>query len=37
MGGWHWLTLIIVAVAFYVIGSKYPGMVSKVSGGAVSA
>ena len=37
MGGWHWLTLIIVAVGFYYIGSKYPGIIGKATGGAVSA
>ena len=37
MAGWHWLTIIIVAIVFYIVGSKYPGLVSKATMGTVSA
>jgi hypothetical protein len=30
MQGWHWLTLVIVAIVFYYVGAKYPAMVAKV-------
>jgi len=37
MQGWHWLTIIAIAVGFYILGSKYPGLVSKATMGKVSA
>jgi hypothetical protein len=33
----HYLLLAVVLIAGYFIGSKYPGLITKVSGGIVSA
>lgn len=33
----HYLLLAVVLVAGYWIGSKYPGLITKASGGMVSA
>jgi hypothetical protein len=30
MNGWHWLTIVIVALVAYYVGAKFPGMVAKV-------
>lgn len=26
----HWLMIIVVAVAFYYVGAKYPGMIARI-------
>lgn len=30
MAGWHWLTLLVVAIVAYFVGAKYPAFASKV-------
>lgn len=30
MNGWHWATILIVALVAYYVGAKYPALVQKV-------
>lgn len=33
----HWIWALIILVIGYFIGSKYPGFIGKITGGAVAA
>lgn len=33
MNGYGWVTLVVVAIVFYFIGAKFPGVAAKVMGG----
>lgn len=35
MQGHHWLMLVVVLILGYVLGNKFPGLLAKVSGGAI--